>query len=250
VGRETDEADDAYEGRVHAARGAVLGLKRSVDETVAAFRERVDAAVTAAGDAYARARGQVAEIGADALERGRSAVQGLYERGREAAGDAFGYGRGAAEGAYGYSRSVARGTAAGGRSTLSYIQDQPLLLAAIGVSLGAALALLIPPTRYERQAARGLREDLRGRVGDLAGGAVDSATRVAESVVGAAREAVGREGLADISPSGLAAAARQGVADAAERVRHVVEETAAAGREAVERELGGGTTGAGTTTRA
>jgi hypothetical protein len=45
VGRDAGEDDEAYEGRVHAARGAVLGLKRSLDETLAAFRERVDAAV-------------------------------------------------------------------------------------------------------------------------------------------------------------------------------------------------------------
>jgi hypothetical protein len=277
VSRDAGEEDDAYEGRVHAARGAVLGLKRSLDETIAGFRERVDAAVAAAADAYARARASLSSSatggGGDTTtttKGGRSAMSSLYERGRDAAEDVYDYGRRAAGDAYDYGRAAVGGVAGsvsggagtatrGARGTISYIQDQPLLLGAIGVSLGAVLAMLVPPTRYERQLAGQLGEGVRGRAREAAGEAVEGATRVARAVMDTARDAAGREGLTDYSASGLVSAAREQVAEAAGRVRSVVEEAASAGREALERELdaakdevasppAGGGAGAGTGT--
>ena len=254
VSRDADEDDDAYEGRVHAARGAVLGLKRSLDETIAGFRERVDAAVAAAADAYARARASLSSSatggGGDTTttKGGRSAMSSLYERGRDAAEDVYDYGRRAAGDAYDYGRAAVGGVAGsvsggagaatrGARGTISYIQDQPLLLGAIGVSLGAVLAMLVPPTRYERQLAGQLGEGVRGRAREAAGEAVEGVSRVARAVMDTARDAAGREGLTDYSASGLVSAAREQVAEAAGRVRSVVEEAASAGREALEREL-------------
>jgi len=184
VGRDAGEDDEAYEGRVHAARGAVLGLKRSLDETLAAFRERVDAAVGAAGDAYARARASLGSSsggGGDttttaATKGGQSAMSSLYERGRDAAEDVYDYGRRAAGGAYDYGRAAVGGVAGGAsggagaaargaRGAVSYIQDQPLLLGAIGVSLGAALAtvlfvLVVPIVIYNVRQMR-LSEEVR-----------------------------------------------------------------------------------------
>ena len=273
VGRDSGEDDEAYEGRVHAARGAVLGLKRSLDETIAGFRERVDAAVAAAADAYARARASLSSSSATGgggdtttTKGGRSAMSSLYERGRDAAEDVYDYGRRAAGDAYDYGRAAVGGVAGsvsggagtatrGARGTISYIQDQPLLLGAIGVSLGAVLAMLVPPTRYERQLAGQLGEGVRGRAREAAGEAVEGVSRVARAVMDTARDAAGREGLTDYSASGLVSAAREQVAEAAGRVRSVVEEAASAGREALVRELDaakdevasppGGGTGAG-----
>ena len=54
-----------------------------------------------------------------------------------------------------------------------------------------------------------------------------------------AQEASRREGLVGADGPKLASATRERVADVAGRARNVVEETAAAGREAVKRELTG-----------
>jgi hypothetical protein len=221
VQRSTDEADDAYHGRVYAAKGAVMGLAQSVGETLAAFRERVDGAVAAAADQYGRWRDQ-------AVSAAGSAADGVS-----------GYGRSAAQGLADYGRSAyGSGASAGGRA-VGYLQEQPLILAAVGVAAGAFLAMLFPPTSYEREAVGGLREDVQDRFADAAEGAVDSASRVARSVAEAARDSAQREGIADFGVGGVVQAARDTVHEAASRVRHVVEDAAQAGRQALEQELGG-----------
>ena len=88
-----------------------------------------------------------------------------------------------------------------GSRTTSYLQEQPLLLGALGVVAGAALGLLLPSSRSERR------------------------------MLGEAREGVRENAQASVRAAG------QQVADVAGRVRAVVEETASAGREAVQREL-------------
>ena len=73
----------------------------------------------------------------------------------------------------------------------------------------------------------------------MAGDAGQSVARVAKSVLDAANESSRREGLIGSEGQGIAATSREKVADVAGRARHVVEETAAAGREAVKREMSG-----------
>ena len=60
--------------------------------------------------------------------------------------------------------------------------------------------------------------------------------RVADTVLDAAQNSARREGM-DPPRGGVGAAMRENVADVAGRARRVVEETAAAGRGAVEREV-------------
>ena len=48
--RQVGEAEDAFHDRVHAARGAVLGIAREAGEAAASFRQRVEQALTAAAD--------------------------------------------------------------------------------------------------------------------------------------------------------------------------------------------------------
>ena len=44
----------------------------------------------------------------------------------------------------------------GGR-TVDYVQDRPLLLGALGVTVGAVIGMLVPASRYERRVAGSLR---------------------------------------------------------------------------------------------
>ena len=107
--------------------------------------------------------------------------------------------------------------------TVDYVQEQPLLLGALGITVGAGHRLLLPSWRYERRVARHVRG-----IGDGGAGrrveAGESACPVAESVIDTAQEATRREGFIDhcgcVSPS-----AREKVADVAGRARACVEET-------------------------
>ena len=222
VQRAAEEAEDAYHGRVYAAKGAVLGLAQSVGETITAYRERVDAAIGAATERYRSWRDQAGAAGGNLVERGQDAAQSLYGAGRSAVSSAYDYG----------SNAAGRGA--------SFVQDQPMLIGAAGVAIGAVLGLLMPPTRYEQELMSGVGEDVRGRLRDAASEATEGVSRVAQSMMGTARESAEREGLTDLSVGGVASAARERVQDVAARARHVVEETVAAGRDAVKQELSGG----------
>ena len=122
-----------------------------------------------------------------------------------------------------------------GSRTIDYLQEQPLLLGALGITVGAALGMLLPSSRYEREMLRRSFAKLgRGRtkrVGDVR----SERARVAESVLDTAQEATRREGLSDRRPrSRLRARAGRGHGwPRSARGRGA----AAAGREAVEREL-------------
>ena len=96
VQRAASEAEDAYHGRVYAAKGAVMGLAQSVGETLAAFRERVDGAIAAAADQYARWRDQATSAAGSAAEGLSGYGQSAYGYGRAAAGSAYDYGSDAA----------------------------------------------------------------------------------------------------------------------------------------------------------
>ena len=161
-------------------------------------------------------------------ERGQAAARDLYDHGHAAASDM----RDRAGGAVGQVRDM-------GSRTVDYVQDQPLVLGALGITVGAVIGMLVPSTRYERRVVGTLRDSLGDAAGEVAGDARQRVVRVAETVVELAQEASRREGLVGADGPKLASATRDRVADAAGRARNVVEETAAAGREAERRELTG-----------
>ena len=120
------------------------------------------------------------------LDRGREGVRSLQDQGRSAADGV----RGGAEYAITQTREVTA-------RSVSYVQDQPLLLGALGIALGAGLGMLVPTSRHEREmlreASAGLREQAKGAVRELQAGA----SRVAQAAVGTAQDAAQREGLHD-----------------------------------------------------
>lgn len=228
IERGHDESEDLYQDRIHQARGSVLGVTRNEGEASPSFRQRVEEALGAASE---RVRSLAADAGTAAghfAERGQSASRSLYDYGQSAVDNV----RGRAGSAVDQMRD------AGGR-TVDYVQEQPLLLGALGIAVGAAIGMLVPSSRYERRVTGSLRESLGETARQIAGEAGQRVSRVAETVLDTAQAASRREGFADVSGSGLASATRERVADVAGRARHVVEETAAAGRDAVKRELSG-----------
>jgi len=230
VVRQADESDDLYHERVYTAKGSTVGVTRQIGETLSTFRDRVETAIEAAADRFRRMSQQVGSLASDAGDR----AGGIASQGRAGLSSLYGYGQSAA----GSARDGAGYASDKARDAAEYVKDQPLLMGVLGVTVGAVLGMLVPATRYEREIAG----DLRRSLGDQARGVMSEisqkAARVAEDVLDTASDAAKREGLTGVSPGGIAQQAREGVADAAGRVRAVVEETAAAGRESLERELG------------
>lgn len=236
-----NETSEAYEERVYTAKASVVGVSRSVGETFAAFRERVDHAIGAAGERFRQLGRQAANAASHLTGRGQAAAGGAYDYGRSTARGAYGYGQSAYAGMRDGADYAARRARDVGMRSVDYVQDRPLVLGALGLTVGAILGMLVPPTRYEREMLSGVRDTMRERAREAVREAGDRVARVAGEVVGTAQEASRREGLQVGDPRDHAAHLRDQVADVAHRARNVVEETAHAAREAVRREAAGET---------
>ena len=214
VQRRADEAEGVFQERVEEARATVLGLTRQAGEAADSFRRRVEEALSAGAARVGSAMSDAADMAHDLADRGRATARDVYDYGAAATANA---------------RAM-------GSRTVDYVQDQPLLLGALGLSVGAVIGLLLPASRYERRVAGTVRERLGEAARDAVGDARDRAMRVADTVLDAAQDAARREGM-EPPRGGVGPAMRENVADVAGRARRVVEETAAAGRGAVEREV-------------
>jgi hypothetical protein len=100
-------------------------------------------------------------------------------------------------------------------SAVSFVTEQPLLCAAIGIAVGAALATLLPATETEDRLMGDASDAVKAKAGEAGADALDSAKTVASKVADRAQSAAREEGL---TPSALADAATkvgQGMAEGA-----------------------------------
>lgn len=255
VQRYDSETDEAYDERVYTAKGSVVGVTRGVGETLHTFRERVEQAISAAAEKVRHMASSASSGASHAAGRGRSTMGDAYGYARGRARDSYDYGRSTASSAYGYGRSAMSGlssSAAGagrrardlGARSFDYIEDHPLVMGALGLTVGAVLGMLVPPSRYEQEKLRGVREALSERAREALHEAGDSASRVVGAMVDAGRESASREHLGEnIDPREMAHRARESVRSTAHGARTVVEESVSAGREALQREMEGSTSG-------
>lgn len=219
VRRTASESAEAFQERLYLAKGKALGLSRNVGEALSDFGSRVDTAMQAASrSARGTARG-VREAAGTAIDSTRDATGRAADAAMQATGRATDAARDAAD------------------RVAGYLQEQPLLVGAIGVSVGALLGALLPPTRTEDELLGGISDTLKDRAYEAADTAIAGGVRVADEAIEAGKETARNEGLTAEHAGDTAVRAGAKVADAAAGVRHVVEETVAAGRDAMEREF-------------
>lgn len=103
----------------------------------------------------------------------------------------------------------------------SITEQEPLVIAALGMALGAVVGAMLPATDLEKEQIGPYAEKMRRNATDMADRASESAGRVAEKAYGALKREADRQGL---SPHG---------APLGERIGEVVKATAHATEDAV-----------------
>jgi hypothetical protein len=200
----------------------------------------------ASGLAHKAGLGRVPDVASDALETGRAAVregidrvgqqfadvgERLTEAGESAAAAASDLARAARQrGAEAIDRAAEIGRAApetgaelfdSARSRLTEIfNEQPLLLGAIGVAIGAGIAASLPATETEAELFGEASDELKSQARGFAWRATERAGMAAWQAAGAAVDEAKRQGL---TPEGMMAAARE-VGDKAKRVAEAAED--------------------------
>ena len=173
VVRQSDEAEDAFRGRLVDARAMVLGVVRQAHDTLETFGKRVQDAWQSASDSLA---------------------DGAHEL-RDWASEAAGHLLGKAPGANGQAPGVGRSPQPAGGNLLATITDNPMLLGAIGLALGALLGGIVPQADQEQAALGDIAGKARAAARDLAQEAVDRGGKVAQQVLDAGLDSTRAHGL-------------------------------------------------------
>ncbi|MCB2054791.1 MAG: DUF3618 domain-containing protein [Geminicoccaceae bacterium] len=174
VKRRTDETLEAFEHRRQQAMARILDVREQAGETASAFKARVDEAMENAGRTFR-------EWQADMQRRGHEAS--AYARDRWDRSSAY------ARESWEHSSRRARELS---ETAADLFQQQPLLGAAAGITIGALLGSLLPPTEREDELMGRYRDDAleRGRreAERAAQEAADVASRAGEKAYEAARD--------------------------------------------------------------
>jgi Protein of unknown function (DUF3618) len=213
------------------ARSAAASVQSDVSGAAEAASRRASSAASAAADAMrqraatvgdtvagaadaVRATGRdMRDQASDALDQARRSGQSMADAVRDTAASMSGtladtassMGGALADTAGRTRRQAADVVRQGREGAASFITEQPLLCAAIGVAVGAALASLLPSTETEDRLMGEASDAVKGTAGQVGSDALESAKNVASKVADRAQTAVKEEGL---SPSAVADAAR------------------------------------------
>ena len=190
--------------------------------TAAGAREKADELRRRARDAASGARASVGEMGARAragMGRAGRSLSGGADRTRAYASQ--------------YGRRARRGF-------LNTLDEQPLVLGAIGLAVGAALGSALPSTEREDRLMGGSRDRLKRRAAEEGREQLHKAQAAAGAAYEAARDEADRQGLTPEEGKRAVEAGRQ-------KVERVAEAAQTAAKEEAERQ-GLGKTGAGGST--
>jgi hypothetical protein len=159
VTRFTNETEEDFQTRIAAARAQILGVQRQVSETASAFTDRVTQAFDTAQQS---ARERLEQMQQTAHEWGETVFDQTRRTG-EAINQAAQQGR----------QMVSHATS----NIIDTVNENPLLLGALGLTAGVLLAALLPATEQEEA----LAAPLAGAVQRAADDVIDRGKRAAEA---------------------------------------------------------------------
>jgi ElaB/YqjD/DUF883 family membrane-anchored ribosome-binding protein len=142
------------------------GVGDDLSEAGGTARDRLSEVGDQARDAADRARERAGHAGARVADRAHDARRRAQHYGRQAR-----------------------------QGVLRSLDEQPLVLGAIGLAIGAALGAALPPSKAEDELMGEARDEAVRRATKAGRKQAEKARAAAEAVVGAAREEAGRQGL-------------------------------------------------------
>jgi ElaB/YqjD/DUF883 family membrane-anchored ribosome-binding protein len=156
----------------------VLGVNRSPGDTTESFGEQVQDALSAARQSAATSAQAVREGASDALGHLSSAAHDARDQ-------------------LAQTRQVAQQKVGEAFSTVT---DNPVMLGALSLAVGAFLGALIPQSRQEQSALGDLAKRTREAASDLAQGAVDRGGAAVKQALDAGRDTAQAQGLSGNTP--------------------------------------------------
>jgi ElaB/YqjD/DUF883 family membrane-anchored ribosome-binding protein len=168
------EEDMAYLGPEADAGG---GFGEDLKEAGRTAKDRMGELGEQARHASEQARERAQAAGARARERVGQARSGVTERAHDARARAGYYGRRARQG------------------LLRSLDEQPLVLGAIGLAVGAALGAALPPTETEDELMGETRDEALRRATKVGREQAEKVREAAGAVAAAARDEAGKQGL-------------------------------------------------------
>jgi hypothetical protein len=173
-----DRVSDAASNAVHAGRGVLHDVTDQVGHTFSGISDRAESAFET-----------VRETGGAALDRASEFSRQIPEASEEIFGEA--------------------------RSRLTDLfNEQPLILGALGIAIGAGIAASLPSTQVEAELFGETSDEFKAQARGMVEHASERVTEVARDAVGAAQEEARRQGL---TPDGVMAA----VSDVGEKAKRV-----------------------------
>jgi hypothetical protein len=212
----SDSAEAVTAGRGEAFdRVTEAGTRASeaASATAARGRDRIREGTAAMSEAAANAAGQARQTMSDATAQVKDAASQVKDTtvqlkdAASAAGAEFGdtvsdtYDRAAAGASRaatavtGSASRIGNSAAASGRDFMDFCRDQPLVLAGMGLAVGAAIGALLPRTPAEDQLMGDVSDELKEQTREFAGEQLQKAKKVGERACDAAEQEAQRQGL-------------------------------------------------------
>jgi Protein of unknown function (DUF3618) len=173
VTRHDEEAEPDYRGRLDIARGRVLGVARQSEDTQESFGDRVKDAIAATRQSITQSAYDLQSRASDATSQAGGIVNNVGHQ-------------------LGQSGQTAQQM---GSNLLTTITDNPVLLGAVGLAVGALLGAFVPQSKQEEDALGNVAGQARNAARDLAQTVVDRGGEVAQKKLDAGRESARAHGL-------------------------------------------------------
>jgi ElaB/YqjD/DUF883 family membrane-anchored ribosome-binding protein len=207
--RHSDDTDETYSMRVDDAQGAVVGVKRGAEDTAQSLRGRIQEALAAAKTSASEAASSLRDHASDAAGKLATSTHGL--------GDQIAQGSKSAQDV--------------GSNVLAMIGNNPVLLGAIGLAVGALLGALVPQSEQEETALAGMAGQARETARNMGQEVMDRGAKVAHQVLDTGRDSAREHGLtADKTIGDVVEGLRSG--DLAGTVKQVAQDVLKSGDEA------------------
>jgi hypothetical protein len=229
------QSADAAGEWAERARGAAVD---AASDTNRQARQAASAAADATASAYGQAKDAAASSYGAAAETASTAYDSAAERTRAAAGrvkDAAGSAAETASATYDaaaeqmgrtadkVSQSAAHvrdNMSGAGRGVMNFLNEQPLVLAGLGIAIGAVIGAALPSTETEDDLMGEQSDALKGQAADFAGEQIDKSKAGAKQAWRGAKEEGAKQGLMPTTGDATADSDVQNAAPGRETARY------------------------------